>query len=81
MISLFPSFFLLGMWSLRRSIEADFDEFLVQSFTDETRIFQIQGEEMEEREFEGFDANSATLYCGNMDNRIIVQVIILSNFF
>jgi hypothetical protein len=37
-----------NVWSLKLSLEDTFDKYLVQSFTSETRILGIDGEEMSE---------------------------------
>ncbi len=61
------------MWSLRPSSEASFDKYLVQAFLSETRVLAIEEDEMEEVELPSF-LPGRTLFCGNMNGNVIVQV-------
>lgn len=63
-----------SVWSLRKSFESHFDTYLVQSYVSETRVFGIEGEEMEERTFDALIADVSSLYCGNCIHDTIVQV-------
>jgi DNA damage-binding protein 1 len=63
-----------NIWSLRKSFESPFDTYLVQSYVSETRVFGIEGEEMEERTFEALISDVSSLYCGNAVHDTIVQV-------
>ncbi len=67
-----------GIWSLRTSETAEYDKYLVQSFTTETRILAIEGEELGEVEINGFESNLPTIYCSNVANGMFVQVTSLS---
>jgi DNA damage-binding protein 1 len=62
------------MWSLRASDTSPFDTSLVQSFSRETRLLSIEGEELSEGFIPGFKTTEATLYCGNLIGNLIVQV-------
>ncbi len=61
------------MWSLRPSNDASHDKYLVQAFLSETRVLAIEGDEMEEVELPSFFPGR-TLFCGNMNGDIIIQV-------
>ena len=63
-----------GMWNLRASFHDTYDKYLVQSFINETRILAILDDEMEETSIEGFQADAATLYAGNIVQNLFVQV-------
>uniref|UniRef100_A0A7S2S558 DNA damage-binding protein 1 n=1 Tax=Mucochytrium quahogii TaxID=96639 RepID=A0A7S2S558_9STRA len=63
-----------GMWSLRDSFKSNYDRYLVQTFTSETRVLVIEDEELSETEISGFNPDLATLYCGNMIGNYLVQV-------
>ncbi|GMH52129.1 hypothetical protein TL16_g01162 [Triparma laevis f. inornata] len=63
-----------GMWRLRSSSTSPFDRFLVQSFISETRILEINEDEMEETEIDGFSSTSPTLFASNVNNDLFVQV-------
>ena len=63
-----------GVWSLRTSEFAEYDKYLVQSFTTETRILAIEGEELGEIEIPGFQNQLPTIYCNNVANGLFVQV-------
>ena len=64
-----------GIWSLRASSSAQYDKFLVVSFVNETRFLAIaNGEELEEAEIAGFASGSRTIFCGNVQGDMAVQV-------
>jgi len=67
-----------GLWSLSQPADREqclrYDKFLVQSYTWETRILSIDGEEMSETNIAGFSSTSPTLYCGNMAGEMFAQV-------
>ena len=65
-----------GMWPLRASTEAGkaFDDTLVLSFVEQTRVLTLNGEEVEETEIAGFISNKQTFYTGNVEFDQIVQV-------
>jgi DNA damage-binding protein 1 len=62
------------MWSLRQTDDSIFDKYLVQSFTQETRILVIEEEEMSEGFITGFISSEPTLFCGNLRGDRFVQV-------
>ncbi|GMH89221.1 hypothetical protein TrVE_jg3149 [Triparma verrucosa] len=63
-----------GMWRLRSSTSSSYDRFLVQSFISETRILEINADEMEETEIAGFSSSSPTLFASNVQDDMFVQV-------
>jgi DNA damage-binding protein 1 len=63
-----------NIWSLRKTFESPFHTYLVQSYVSETRVFGIEGEEMEERTFEALVSDVSSVYCGNAVHDTIVQV-------
>ena len=63
-----------GMWSMKRSLN-DFDTYLVLTFIGETRVLGLNDEdELDEVALEGFDADSATLWCGEGIDGQYIQV-------
>jgi DNA damage-binding protein 1 len=57
---------LKGIWSLRATLAAEHDTFLVVTFISETRVLAINAEdELDETEVPGFDAGVQTLLCVN----------------
>lgn len=62
-------------WSLRSGTNSLFDKYLVQSFTGQTRILAIDDEEIAETEIPGFLGDSESLFCGNMINDLLLQVV------
>jgi DNA damage-binding protein 1 len=62
------------MWSLRSDDTEQFDKYLVQSFTGETKILAITNEEMTEAEITGFHSDQSTLFCANMNGDVFIQV-------
>ena len=63
-----------GLWSLQPSSSCNFDKYLVQSYAFETRILSIDNEELSEFSISGFESQVPTLFCGNMDHNVIMQV-------
>eukprot|EP01105_Mastigella_eilhardi_P017926 TRINITY_DN4133_c0_g1_i1.p1 TRINITY_DN4133_c0_g1~~TRINITY_DN4133_c0_g1_i1.p1 ORF type:complete len:1128 (+),score=278.84 TRINITY_DN4133_c0_g1_i1:36-3419(+) len=65
-----------GLWSLRSPATPTLDTYLVVSFVGETRMLALSAQsEMEEVEVPGFDMQSQTLYCGNVSDMYILQVV------
>ena len=62
------------IWSLRQSLDSEFDKYLVQSFTHETRVLVIEEEELSELESYCFETNVQTLLCLNAEQKLVVQV-------
>ncbi|CAD7703040.1 unnamed protein product, partial [Ostreobium quekettii] len=64
-----------GLWSLKKTIEDEYDMFLVLTFVNETRILAINDdEELDEACIPGFDSDAQTLYCGNVIHGQLLQV-------
>ena len=64
-----------GMWPLKLgSNEKPFDNTLVLSFVEQTRVLTLLGEEVEETEITGFLSDQQTFYTGNVDFKQAVQV-------
>eukprot|EP00960_Hanusia_phi_P003968 116510-Hanusia_phi.AAC.2 len=63
-----------GLWSLRESIEAQYDKYLIQSFVNETRVLEIADEELSETEIDGFDHNAQTIFCSNVLGDCLLQI-------
>ncbi|XP_064600976.1 DNA damage-binding protein 1-like [Liolophura sinensis] len=62
-----------GMWPLKVASDKH-DDTLVLSFVGQTRVLTLSGEEVEEIEMAGFQANEQTYYCGNVCGKQVVQV-------
>ncbi len=63
-----------GLWPLRLGQNKSFDNTLVMSFVEATRVLTLSGEEVEETEIKGFLSDQQTFYTGNVDFDQIVQV-------
>ena len=72
-----------GMWPLRvgpppenmvEEAPRPFDDTLVLSFVEQTRVLTLSGEEVEETEIPGFVSDKQTFFTGNVDFGQIVQV-------
>ena len=61
------------MWPLKLT-QDEYDRLLVLSFVGQTRVLMLNGEEVEETEVPGFDADQQTFYCGNVVDSKILQV-------
>ena len=70
------------MWPLRvgqkSSKGPDFDNTLVMSFVEQTRVLTLTGEEVEETEIPGFLSDQQTFYTGNVEFGQIIQVTPIS---
>ena len=55
-----------------------FDNTIVMSFVEQTRVLTLSGEEVEETEIPGFLGDQQTFYTGNVDFAQIVQVTPIS---
>lgn len=68
-----------GMWPLRTGVQKNgFDNTLVMSFVEQTRVLTLNGEEVEETEIPGFLSDQQTFYTGNAEHGQIVQVTPIS---
>eukprot|EP00743_Colponemidia_sp_Colp-15_P005247 GILK01005646.1.p1 GENE.GILK01005646.1~~GILK01005646.1.p1 ORF type:complete len:1143 (+),score=205.41 GILK01005646.1:93-3431(+) len=65
---------LKGIWSLRPAFHAQYDQFLVVSFIGETRVLAMNGSDLEEANFEGFESNAQTIFCTNVLNDLLLQI-------
>jgi DNA damage-binding protein 1 len=63
-----------GLWSLKPSSNDNFDKYIILSFVSETRVLSMSGEELEETEIPGFQADEQTTYSGNIINNQFLQV-------
>ncbi|KYR00793.1 UV-damaged DNA binding protein1 [Tieghemostelium lacteum] len=69
-----------GIWSLYdfnqvgSSSHQNADRYLVVSFLTSTKILQFDGEEIEEKEYIGFDLSNQTIYCGNIGDHVVIQI-------
>jgi len=61
-----------GIWALK--IDHQFDNHLVVAFFDQTRLFHLQNDEIEEVELSGFDFQHQTLFCANVISNQILQI-------
>ncbi|CAF0797251.1 unnamed protein product [Didymodactylos carnosus] len=61
-----------GIWSLK--ISSKWDNYLVISFFEQTRMFYLQNDEVEEVELTGFDFQHQTLLCSNIIADQILQI-------
>jgi DNA damage-binding protein 1 len=52
----------------------DFDNTLVLSFVQQTRILSLNGDEVSETEIAGFQTDCQSFYCGNVSRNEVVQV-------
>ncbi|XP_064634746.1 DNA damage-binding protein 1-like [Lineus longissimus] len=66
-----------GIWPLKVDC-GEFDSLIVLAFVGQTRVLQLNGEEVEETELGGFDDEQQTFYCGNVSHGQIVQITALS---
>lgn len=62
-----------GIWPLRVDSETN-DDMLVLSFVGQTRVLMLSGEEVEETELSGFEADQQTFYCGNVAHNQLLQI-------
>ena len=63
-----------AMWALRKSMDAKYDSYLVQSFINETRVLGFEGDELSETELAGFSAQEPTLFTCNMEGDLLIQI-------
>lgn len=68
-----------GMWPLRvGGGKGMFDNTLVMSFVEQTRVLTLIGEEVEETEIAGFLSDQQTFYTGNVEFNQVIQVTPIS---
>ncbi|KAF4521020.1 hypothetical protein B566_EDAN002515 [Ephemera danica] len=68
-----------GMWPLKLgTVVTEFDNTLVMSFVQQTRVLTLKGEEVEETEIPGFQSNQQSFYCGNVAHQQVIQVTSVS---
>lgn len=64
-----------GIWSMKKRLSDEFDSYLILTFVGETRVLGMNSEdELDEIDFNGFDTNAGTLWCGNVMHDQYVQV-------
>lgn len=63
-----------GLWSLKPNSSARYDQYIVFALVGETRILSMTGEELEETEIAGFEAEQSTLFCGNVTHNQLIQI-------
>ena len=65
-----------NMWALRHDSSQTQDSFLIQSFARETRVLAVQGHgrALAETTWEGLDASSRSLWVGNLQDDLWLQV-------
>ncbi|UJR27073.1 hypothetical protein I4U23_008375 [Adineta vaga] len=61
-----------GIWPLK--INNQYDNHLVVAFFDQTRLFQLQNDEIEEIELVAFDFQHQTLFCTNVISNQYLQI-------
>ncbi|CAM4789835.1 unnamed protein product [Rotaria magnacalcarata] len=61
-----------GIWALK--IDNQFDNHLVVAFFDQTRLFHLQNDEIEEIELPAFDFQHQTLCCTNVTSNQYIQI-------
>lgn len=63
-----------GMWPLRCGTSRVYDNTLILSFVEQTRVLTLNGEEVEETEIPGFFPDQQTFYAGNTVHSQIIQI-------
>lgn len=63
-----------GIWSLSFNNNYDQNDTLVLSFIEHSRVLLFKNNGVEEIEFDGFQTELQTLYCGNTKDNNIVQI-------
>ncbi|CAF0960255.1 unnamed protein product [Rotaria sordida] len=61
-----------GIWALK--IDNQYDNHLVVAFFDQTRLFHLQNDEIEEIELPAFDFQHQTLFCTNVTSNQYLQI-------
>ncbi|CAF1345272.1 unnamed protein product [Rotaria magnacalcarata] len=61
-----------GIWALK--VDHHYDNHLVVAFFDQTRLFHLQNDEIEEVELAGFDFQHQTLFCANVISDQYLQI-------
>lgn len=64
-----------GIWALNVRSSSNLDNTIVLSFVGHTRILSLNGEEVEETEIFGFQSEHQTMYCGNVNQSSLLQVV------
>jgi DNA damage-binding protein 1 len=62
------------MWTLSINSLEGFDNTLVLAFDDQTRVFSLAGEELEETEVLGFLGDKLCRHCANIAHNQLIQV-------
>ncbi|CAF3642646.1 unnamed protein product [Rotaria sp. Silwood1] len=61
-----------GIWALK--VDNHYDNHLIVAFFDQTRLFHLQNDEIEEVELAGFDFQHQTLFCANVVSDQYLQI-------
>ena len=64
-----------GIWALKVRSSSGLDNTIVLSFVGHTRVLSLNGDEVEETEILGFQSEQQTMYCGNVNDSSLVQVV------
>ncbi|XP_014287545.1 DNA damage-binding protein 1 [Halyomorpha halys] len=64
-----------GIWALKVRSPSGLDNTIVLSFVGHTRVLSLNGDEVEETEILGFQSEQQTMYCGNVNDSSLVQVV------
>lgn len=64
-----------GIWALNTRSPTGLDNTIVLSFVGHTRILFLNGDEVEETEIFGFLSEQQTMYCGNVTDNTLLQVV------
>lgn len=64
-----------GIWALNIRSNSEFHDAIVLSFVGQSRILSLCGEDVEETEISGILTDQQTMFCGNVSNSIILQVV------
>jgi DNA damage-binding protein 1 len=59
-------------------LSKEFDNTLVLSFVQQTRVLSLNGDEVSETEISGFQSDCQSFYCGNVAHNQVVQVTSVS---
>ncbi|XP_059472612.1 DNA damage-binding protein 1 [Neocloeon triangulifer] len=63
-----------GMWPLKMGLSKEFDNTLVLSFVQQTRVLSLNGDEVSETEIAGFQSDCQTFFCGNVSHNQVLQI-------
>ncbi|XP_065339552.1 DNA damage-binding protein 1 [Cloeon dipterum] len=67
-----------GMWPLKMGPSKEFDNTLVLSFVQQTRVLSLNGDEVSETEIVGFQSDCQSFFCGNVNHNQVLQITSVS---